>query len=142
MVMRRRRMIMGSSLCPVGEGMVASGGEDGAVRVWSTKDGQLPHEMRRGAAEGAEGAAVVMIRRRMMVGSLRFAQSVRAWLRVADMTERSVCGARRTATAAEMRRGAAEGAEGGSGGGDDKAAHDGGVRSLCSVGRAWLRVAE
>ena len=30
-----------TSLCSVGEGMVASGGEEGAVRVWSTKDGQL-----------------------------------------------------------------------------------------------------
>ena len=45
------------SLCSVGEGMVASGGKDGAVRVWSTKDGQLLHEMRRGAAEGAEGGS-------------------------------------------------------------------------------------
>ena len=33
------------SLCSVGEGMVASGGSDGAVRVWSTKDGQLLHEL-------------------------------------------------------------------------------------------------
>ena len=44
-VMMRRRMMVRQSLCSVGEGMVASGGEDGAVRVWSTKDGQLLHEL-------------------------------------------------------------------------------------------------
>ena len=66
--------------------------------MWSTKDGQLLHEMRRGAAEGAEeAAAVAMRRRRMMMRSRRFAQSVRAWLRVAVRKERSVCGARRAA---------------------------------------------
>ena len=34
--------------------------------MWSTKDGQLLHEMRRGAAEGAEEAAAVVMRRRRM----------------------------------------------------------------------------
>ena len=36
--------------------------------VWSTKDGQLPHEMRRGAAEEQREAAAVVMIRRMMVG--------------------------------------------------------------------------
>ena len=53
------------------------------VRVWSTKDGQLLHEMRvvlrreqREAGGGDDKAA-------HDVGSGRFAQSVRAWSRVA-----------------------------------------------------------
>ena len=51
--------------------------------MWSTKDGQLPYEMRRVLGEQREEAAVVM-RRRHDGWVCRFAQSVRAWLRVAE----------------------------------------------------------
>ena len=64
--------------------------------MWSTKDGQLLHEMRRGAAEGAEGGSGGGDDKAAHDGgSGRFAQSVRAWLRVAE-DGGSVCGARRT----------------------------------------------
>ena len=53
---------------------------------------------------------------------------------MAAETERSVRSTKDGQLLHEMRRGVAEGAEGGSGGGDEKAAHDRGVRSLCSVG--------
>ena len=57
--------------------------------MWSTKDGQLLHEMRRGAAEGAEGGSGGGDDKAAHDYAVcRFAQSVRAWLRVADMTER------------------------------------------------------
>ena len=80
----------------VGSGRFAQSGghgcewrNDGAVRVWSTKDGQLLHEMRRGAAEGAEGGSGGGDDKAAHDGRvLQFAQSVRAWLRVAEETER------------------------------------------------------
>ena len=54
---QRTRMMVSHVACSVGEGMVASGGSDGALRVRGTKDGQLLHEMRRGVAEGAKGGS-------------------------------------------------------------------------------------
>ena len=53
-------MMVMSSLCPVGEGMVASGGYDGAVRVWSTKDGRLHEPIRFRVCAAALGALLVL----------------------------------------------------------------------------------
>ena len=63
--------------------------------MWSTKDGQLLHEMRRGV-RGAEGGSGGDDKAAHDGGVGSLCPVGEAWLRVADLTERSVCGARRT----------------------------------------------
>eukprot|EP01043_Picozoa_sp_COSAG02_P045276 COSAG02_NODE_4124_length_5744_cov_7.379451_7_plen_537_part_01 len=131
------------TLCAVGEGMVASGGGDGAVRVWGVRDGQLLREMRRAEEEGAEGGGIgggaadkaahdgaVMTLCAVgegMVASGGDDGAVRVW------------GVRDGQLLCEMRRAEEEGAEGGGvGGAADKAAHDRGVMTLCAVGEGMV----